>query len=279
MRTSKTVSDYMVECEARGLAAATIDQYRWALGRMVSKCGGIPRDGKQLLLALADSSLSPESRKDLVKCWRTFFNWYIRQDHHSRRPKTNPVDELKSLPRKQRLPRVLTSQEVRQLIAAADNERDRVLVLLVMDCGLRLGEISGLKWTDVRDDHLVVNGKVGDRLVPISHLMRLELDGQGDGQHVWLGCRGPLTKWGVQTAFRKLFQRAKIGTRKAGPHCLRHTFATSYVAAGGNLAALKEILGHTKLATTQRYVTLARTQVCADHARFSPIATMGLIRG
>ena len=274
MKTSKAVSDYLVECEARGLAKATIDQYRWALGRMVAHCGGIPQNGQRLLVALADSSLSLESRKDLIKCWRTFFNWYGRRGN---RQPINPVLQLDRLPTKRKLPRVLTHQEVRRLLAAADSERDRLMVLLVMDCGLRLGELSSLRWTDVRDDHLMVTGKEGDRVVPISPSIRDQLEGHGDGLYVWMDAAAP-NQMGRSLVFRRLFDRASIGTRKAGPHCLRHTFATLYVAAGGNLRALQEILGHTELATTQRYVTLARSQVCADHAQYSPVATMGLLQ-
>ena len=150
---------------------------------------------------------------------------------------------------------------------------------LVLDCGIRLGELANLRWTDVRDDHLVVSGKVGDRVVPISPPIREQLERQGNGFHVWTGSRGPLTKAGIQLAFQRLFARSGIGTRKAGPHCLRHTFATSYISAGGSLWALREIMGHTRLSTTQIYVTLARTQVHADHARYSPIATTGLTIG
>ena len=277
MRTSKAVSDYLVECEARGLAKSTIDQYRWALGRMVNNSRGIPRRGKQLLPILADSSLSLESRKDLIKCWRTFFKWYVRQDWPAGRSPTDPIDELGALPNKRRVPRVLTGQEVRQLLTAAQTDRDRLMVLLVMDCGMRLGELASLRWTGVRDDHLVVNGKVGDRVVPISQSIRDQLEGQGDGFHVWMGSQGPLSRAGIRHVFRRLFHRAGIGSRKAGPHCLRHTFATSYISAGGNLWALKDIMGHTRLATTQIYVTLAQTQVHADHALYSPVATMGLI--
>ena len=115
-------------------------------------------------------------------------------------------------------------------------------------------------------------------MVPISQSIRGLLEGQGDGFRVWMGSRGPLTRSGIKLAFQRLFHRAGIGSRKADPHCLRHTFATSYISAGGNLWALREIMGHTRLATTQIYVTLARTQVHADHARYSPVATMDLIR-
>ena len=95
MRTSKAVSDYLVECEARGLARSTISQYEWALTRVVSRCGGIPQTGKRLLPALADAKLSAESRKDLLKCWRTFFRWYERQEWPGHRKPTNPVQQLR----------------------------------------------------------------------------------------------------------------------------------------------------------------------------------------
>ena len=124
----------------------------------------------------------------------------------------------------------------------------------------------------------MVNGKVGDRVVPFSQSIRDRLEGQGDGFHVWMGSLGPLSRSGIKQAFKRLFHRAGLGSRKAGPHCLRHTFAASYISAGGHLWALREIKGHTCLATTQIYVTLAQTQVHADHALYSPVATMGLIR-
>ena len=279
MKTSKAVSVYLMGCEARGLAKATVDQYRWALLRMVADCRGIPKRGKNLLPALADQSLSQETRNDLIKCWRTFFRCYVRQDWPSNRVLANPVEELDALPYRRRIPGVLKRQEVCKLLTVANTERDRMMVLLVMDCGLRVRELASLRWTDVRDDHLVVNGKVGDRVVPISRSIRDQLESQGNGFHVWMGKRGPLTRAGIKLAFQRLFARSGIGTRKAGSHCLRHTFATPYISAGGSLWALREIMGHTRLATTQIYVTLARTQVHADHARYSPVATMGLIMG
>ena len=187
MKTSKAVSVYLMGCEARGLAKATVDQYRWALLRMVADCRGIPKRGKNLLPALADQSLSQETRNDLIKCWRTFFRCYVRQDWPSNRVLANPVEELDALPYRRRIPGVLKRQEVCKLLTVANTERDRMMVLLVMDCGLRVRELASLRWTDVRDDHLVVNGKVGDRVVPISRSIRDQLESQGNGFHVWMG--------------------------------------------------------------------------------------------
>ena len=130
MKTSEAVSGYLVECEARGLAESTIEQYRWALGRMVANCGGIPRTGKRLLVAWGGSSLSLESRKDLRKCWRTFFKWYGRQAWPVDQVPANPIEELGALPSKRKIPRVLSRQEVCKLLSVAEQDRDRIMVLL-----------------------------------------------------------------------------------------------------------------------------------------------------
>ncbi len=134
-----------------------------------------------------------------------------------------------------------------------------LVMLLVMDSGLRLGELASLRWPAIKDDHLVVRGKVGDRVVPVSRVVREQLEGHGDGYYVWIGKRGPMSRSGIQTAFKRMFMRSGIGTRKAGPHTLRHTFGTWYISAGGNVFALQEIMGHTRIAATQPYVTLALT--------------------
>ena len=272
MKTSDAIADFLLECRARGLARGTIDQYLWALRRLEAECPEVPGRGRELLTVLGDPTLAPESRRDLVKCLRTFFQWCVRMDVLD----FNPAGEIGALPYRRRIPRVLTNEEVRGLLSAAQSERDRIMVLLVMDCGIRLGELASLQHTSIRDNHLVVSGKVGDRMVPISQTVRARLEGQGDSVHIWMGQRGPLTRSGIQGVFKRLVRRAGIGTRKAGPHTLRHTFATTYIAGGGSVFALQQIMGHTRLATTQIYVTLAQSQVIADHAQHSPICTMNL---
>jgi integrase/recombinase XerD len=71
-----------------------------------------------------------------------------------------------------------------------------------------------------------------------------------------------------------MFADAGITGRKTGPHTLRHTFGTMYVRSGGNLTALQKIMGHTDIKTTMIYVTLATSDVAADHARHSPVHTL-----
>jgi integrase len=70
--------------------------------------------------------------------------------------------------------------------------------------------------------------------------------------------------------------RRRSGIARLHPHLLRHTFATNYLIAGGDVFTLQQILGHTTLEMTRRYVTLASTHVSLQHRKFSPMDRWGL---
>ena len=274
MLTNDLVAQYLGECHLRGLARSTTEQYRWALTRLITHCPTPPRDGFDLLPVLGDNNLSPESRRDLLKCLRTFFGWCGR-----RHQLPNPCIGLEPIIRRRLLPRVLSRREVERLMAAALIERDRALLLVILDCGLRVGEVAGLMRDHIRDGWLVVDGKVGTRQVPVSDELCATLAVLGDREHIWTGKKGPLTRNGVVQAYQRMFGRAGITGPKAGPHCLRHTFATWYLRAGGGVRQLQDILGHSKIETTMIYVHLAGRDVQADHSRYSPARTMGWLNG
>ena len=272
MLTNDLVAQYLGECRLRGLARSTTEQYRWALARLITHCPTLPRDGFDLLPVLGDNNLAPESRRDLLKCLRAFFGWCGR-----RYQLPNPCAGLEPIHRRSTIPRVLTVQEVRRLMSAALVERDRALILTILDCGLRVGEVAGLRRDNIRDGWLVVDGKVGQRRVPVSDELGSTLTVLGDGDHIWTGKKGALTRNGVVQAYQRMFQRAGIAGPKAGPHCLRHTFATMYLRAGGGVRQLQDILGHSRIDTTMIYVHLAGRVVLADHALYSPARTLGLM--
>ena len=128
-----------------------------------------------------------------------------------------------------------------------------------------------------------VNGKTGERQVPVSPEVLDLIWGQVAGDDVWPSVKGGrLTRGGIQLILSGLIrnagiQRTRLGQR-IGPHCLRHTFATWYICRGGKVAVLKEILGHDKIETAMLYVTLAGVDVSADHALYSSVGQLGLIR-
>ena len=272
MRTSEATATFLAVCHYQDLAKATLANYRWALARLESHCPELPRHSDQLLPVVGARELSRESKKDLRRILGRFFKWAAKKYKVH-----NPVPDLEPLPKGRRLlPEVLEADQVRWLMNVTRSSRDRAMIALVLDTGIRLGELAGLNQRDV-GDQLRVHGKAGTRLVPISDQIRELLQNMGDGP-LWIGKKGRLTTEGVRQVFERAFANADITGRKTkGPHILRHTFGTFYCRAGGNVRILQEILGHQDLETTMIYVHLAGRDVAVDHAQFSPIKTLELV--
>ena len=272
MQTAPLVDEYLAQCKLRGLADKTITQYRWALNRLIEGCPVIPKYAFELLPVVGDSALASTSQRDLLRCLKTFFSW--AQHHHVL---ANPCEGL-TLPRSRRqLPRVLSIGEIESLFGVAASERDRALLLVVLDSGLRVAEVADLRRHHVRDEWLILNGKVGDRRVPVSTELATILTELGEGPHLWVGSQGPMTREGIMLVYRRMFDHASITGPKTGPHTLRHTFGTFYIREGGGVRQLQQIMGHTRIETTMIYVHLAGNDVAADHAIHSPARRLGLV--
>ena len=207
-----------------------------------------------------------------LKCLKAFFGWA-----ELRHQWPNPCKGLTAPRRRTQTRRVLTREEIAQLFAEALSTRDRALVLVILDCGLRLGEVANLRQHHVRDGWLVVSGKTGERQVPVSSELATLLGTLGADEHLWIGRQGPLTREGIMLIYRRLFACAGITGPKTGPHTLRHTFGTFYIREGGGITQLQQIMGHSRIETTMIYVHLAGNDVAADHATYSPARNLGLI--
>ena len=114
------IERFLAECEWRGLARATLAQYRWALDGLAATCPRAPETVTELMPALERGGLGLESRRDLVKCVRRFFRWAER-----RYGVANVCAELDPLPRGRVLPRVLSEDEIGRIMGAELTERDR----------------------------------------------------------------------------------------------------------------------------------------------------------
>lgn len=187
-----------------------------------------------------------------------------------------------------RLPRVLDQRELDGLLDAASGgdepewrrRRDDAVLELLYGSGLRVGELCGLQVSSVELDSGVayVWGKGSkERRVPISDVasdaVRRWLDVRADvvpvdaGDVMFGNERGkPLTPRDVR---RILDRRSPTPT---SPHALRHTFATHLLDGGADLRAVQELLGHSDVATTQRYTHVSRERLSAAYREAHPRA-------
>lgn len=161
-----------------------------------------------------------------------------------------------------RLPKFLRPAEADDLAAAAATERDRMLQLIGRYCGLRVSELVGLRVDDLDLEAglLFVNqGKGGkDRYVPIPARIEPDLRAWVRGRRTgWLfpGRRlgSHLTPRAVRLQLKGAARRAGVDRIPVSPHKLRHTYATSLLAAGADIREVQELLGHSRIDTTTIY--------------------------
>lgn len=193
---------------------------------------------------------------------------------------------LPQIPRQNKLPVVLSKQEVKRLLIAPKYLRHRLMLGMLYGCGLRSYELCNLKLCDIDFDRKTVfiakkKGKV-DRYVPLSnHLARgLSIYIESDHPTSYLfysqvtdnGLQRPITNRALQWLIKEL--RSKIDTHKQiTSHTLRHTYATHLLEDGLNIMSLKELLGHAHIETTMVYLHVANI---GSSKKFSPLDTLYL---
>jgi integrase/recombinase XerD len=227
----------------------------------------------------ANGALAPErtppaaatlARK--VACLRSFYRHLRREgtiDH-------DPTAELRGPRKTQRLPRVLSREQVARLLREPQGTepralRDRALLEVMYACGLRISETMGIECADVdlEEGMLCARGKGSkERLVPIgrqavaalraySQRGRPALLGARVESRLFLNSRGcPLSRQGLYKIIQGHARGAGLA-QSMSPHTLRHSFATHLLAGGCDLRSLQEMLGHADLATTQVYTHLS----------------------
>ncbi len=189
----------------------------------------------------------------------------------------NPVKRgyLLRLPRP--LPRHLKDQEVKRLFSAIENPRDRAIFMLMLRCGLRVAEVAGLVLGDIdlrRSKILVQNGKGGkDRVVYLSQdayetlVVYLKTRPSKKVKKVFLAEKSPfrgqpLSVRGIQKRLESYARKARVNISS---HQLRHTMATQLLNADAELVTIQDLLGHSRITTTQRYCRVSNLKVQRDY--------------
>lgn len=165
-----------------------------------------------------------------------------------------------------KLPPVMSREEVMRLIESVENLKHRCIIMLLYSSGLRLSEIAHLKITDIDSRAMrikVVQGKGRkDRYTVLSEHLLVELrayylicrpveylfNGQGKGR--------AMSPRSIEHVVQKALAKLGLAGKHYTVHTLRHSFATHLVEGGCDLHTVKELLGHTNLSTTLRYLHL-----------------------
>ncbi len=205
---------------------------------------------------------------------RSFYNFLHYEEGAALQ---NPVRTGCALRLPKPLPRYLQDNEVDKLFAALKTRRDRAMFLLMLRCGLRVGEIAALCIDAIdpkRQRLLVKNGKGSkDRIVYLSRdslcalndYLKIRPVSKSTG--VFLVEKG--NHRGTPISVRGIQKRIEYYTKKAGMsascHHLRHTMATQLLNVDADLATIQDLLGHSRITTTQRYCKVSNVKVARDY--------------
>ncbi len=227
---------------------------------------------RAFLAAMTRDGLARSSQGRALSAVKSLFRYACREG----RLPANPAAGVKTPKQDKTLPRHLRPGEIERLVEAPEGEkpldrRDRAILELLYATGLRVGELVSLDWPDIdlKARVLRVLGKGGkERMVPFGGPAAAALDAwlktwedvfrrpqaaERDDEPVFLSQRGRRLS---DRSVRRIIDRyAAAAGVPAGvhPHTLRHTFATHLLEEGADLRTIQELLGHSSLATTQRY--------------------------
>jgi site-specific recombinase XerD len=226
-----------------------------------------------------------------VRTLRAFFSWLVSEGlTHD-----NIARDLKPPKLVKKAVSTLSDQEIATILRALDlnsrcEARNLTIFMLLLDTGLRVGEVISLKMEDVHigEGFLKVMGKgKKERIVPIGNSAQKALQryivryrarpAYAGIENVFLSAQGiPLTGNSMKLAFARLAQRS--GVRRLHAHLCRHTFATRFLTNGGDVFTLQQILGHSTLEMVRHYLSLATSDIIINHRRCSPLDRLNLHR-
>lgn len=296
LSVAEAVENFLAARRAERLSVNTLGVYRNALNRFTRFIGEktnvkkiSPVDIRNFLSEQDD--VSDRTLLHYHTALSSLWTWLVNEkevdDHIVRRVAAPKPEDREVLP--------LTYDQIVKLLLATDRSkpykrkrermvdqatqnaaRDRAIIFLLLDTGLRVSEMCSLKMRDLQENGVTVMGKgKKERWVPYSEttyetlLNHLEPLNRKPDDFVF-----PIHRGAVQDLFERL--SARTGIPNVHAHRFRHTFAINYIRNGGDPYTLQKILGHTTLEMVKRYLAISRTDIDRAHQKYSPVTNFNL---
>ena len=224
-----------------------------------------------------NNSKSTVARK--ISALKSIFKYFLKKQLIDE----SPVSNITTPKVEKRLPSFIKEAEMRQLFNGdlfdndANGIRDRLILSILYQTGIRLSELIGLKCSDVSKQEIKVTGKRNkQRIVPLSRSLQ-ELVAQYENvteakNSIWFLTTDNSDKLYEKFVYRKVnYYLSMVSSKqKKSPHILRHTFATHMLNNGADLNAIKELLGHESLSATQVYTHNTFEKLKSIHKQSHP---------
>ena len=284
---------FIADAERRSLRIDTISYYRQQLGlfrrylisidktELIS--GVVRADIDTFVDREMERGISDNTINIRLRAVRAFFGFLFEMKYIA----NNPMKKYPLLKVRGANIETFSTKQLRQLLNAPDRRtftglRDYTFMLLLLDTGLRLSEVTAVELDDVKlsEGRIFVRHTKGHmhRYVPIQAKMReqlrryIKIRGTCETERLFVTIDGePMQRAALQKLVGKYGKKAGIKGVRCSPHTLRHTFAKMSVMNGAGVFELQKILGHTTMEMVRVYVNLYSSDVSERHKEFSPL--------
>ncbi|MBQ9846054.1 MAG: tyrosine recombinase XerC [Oscillospiraceae bacterium] len=231
-------------------------------------------------------SNSPASRARKLSSLRGYFKYLTNKTNQL---DSNPTDDIEMPAMKKRLPKYLTLEQAIELLnntQSSFSERDYCIILLFLNCGMRLSELAGINIKDINKDVLRIIGKGNkERFVYLNDAclaavndylaVRNTIVSPASEPALFISkkTKKRMSTRRIEQIVEECLQRSGLSQMGFSAHKLRHTAATLlYRSGNADMLALKEILGHEHVSTTEIYTHISDDAI-KKAAKSSPLAT------
>jgi integrase/recombinase XerD len=258
---------FLEHLKGKKRASATILAYGKDIDQLVSYLEEMQKiqvhdvakaDLEAFLAKLSKEGYTPKSVSRKINSTKTFYRFLKINEFISDDPSlliTHPKYDVKP-------PRVLSDLEYRALRdACRDDDRTSAIVEILLQTGIRIGELANLHMEDVKEDDLFIRAQEGHeaRTVPLNRAAKqalkryLEIRPKSQNTHLFITKTGrPLLVRNIRSSIDRYFRIA--GIKDAKVNDLRHTFVTHHLKTGTSLVVLSKWVGHKRLSSTERYL-------------------------
>jgi len=263
----------------RGLSQNTIDAYRRDLEAFIEFCEDkFSTDVKNIsrlivntyLRYLYEKHYNPTSISRKIASLRGFYKWMSANELIT----SNPIDTIEMPKLPQRLPKILTVSDVKQMLSENLNPLEKVELELLYGSGLRVSELVDLKTNsfDLSQKYLIARGKGSkERIVPFNKISAKAIEDylkirdfimkkfHLDTKTFLINNQGRfVTRQDIYKFIHKLGEKFH---KNISPHTMRHSFATHLLENGADLRVVQELLGHSDVSTTQLYTHISKKRL------------------
>ncbi len=321
MKLQEVIHHFLTDCEIRGLSGETVSWYGKRLGlfaRKLEETLGVVeledvkivhlRQFVQMLMGskvgennprmpTQERQLSTFTVRGYVRALKVFFTWCMEEELLE----ANPTTRLAQPKAPDYLIPTFTPEHIEKMLATCDQKtdegfRDYVLLLVLLDTGMRVSELCGLRLEDVhvsgssgayvkvfgkgrKEREIGLHPEVGKLLW--KYIQKYRHPGNPLETALFVGRQGePLRVGGVGSLLKRVKKASGIQGVRVSAHTFRHTFAKFYLQRGGEVFKLSREMGHSTVQVTEVYLKDFRSsEARREHTAFSPIGGLDLKTG